>query len=353
MEIFNLSLKELLKNKLYFTYFVIGLALLMAVVCVLANYSRQVFDGFFTQFDDGQVLPLEMTEPPRASKYYGELPIFAEGNGVTYDVTVSHGEKSVYLPSYCGGVCVVSMGKNFIPKELLSITWCGIEVEFEKGFVYLSEEFADELGCVKGDMIKIADSDYEVGEIIHISADTYSFFIYDPDIDAEKFTVILSNKDQLLGVTECLNSQNFDDTEGLLALCNGYRAMRTAMNMVLVLLSTICVTFIFVYIKMYFLKHEGFLKILFRMGIRTIQLFGCMAAIFVFLSLMGSTIGLLISELLDILVDNWAWELIGMRVDKVNYLAYFSVGFVACAIVAAVSLMIHILSVFESEAENR
>lgn len=353
MKIFNLSLKELLKNKLYFSYFALGLALLLAVVCVLANYSRQVFDGFFTQFDNGQVLPLKMKEPPRESRYYDELPIFAEGSGITYNVTVSHGEKSVYLPSYRGGMCVVSMGENFIPKEMVLITWHGFKTEFEKGFVYLSSELADELGCVRGDMINIASSEYEVGEIILISADTYSFFIYDPETDAEKFTVILSNKDQLLDVAEHLNSRNFNDTEGLLALCEGYRAMRTAMDIVLVLLSAVCVSFIFVYIKMYFSKRVEFLKILFGMGIRKIRLFWCMGAVFAFLSLIGSAVGLLISELLDILVDNWAQELIGMCVDKVNYLAYFSVGFAACVIVAAVSLTIHILSASESEAKNR
>lgn len=107
MKIFNLSLKELLKNKLYFSYFVIGLALLLAVVCVLANYSDQVFDGFFTQFDQNQVLPLEVKEPPRQSRYYNELLIFASGSGITYDTTISYGENSVYLPSYRSGLCVV------------------------------------------------------------------------------------------------------------------------------------------------------------------------------------------------------------------------------------------------------
>lgn len=353
MKILNISLKELLKNKLYFTYFALGLALLLAVVCVLANYSGQVFDGFFTQFDNDQVLPLEMKELPRESQYYDELPIFAEGNGITYNITVSHGEKSVYLPSYRGGLCVVSMGKNFIPKEMVLITWHGFETNFEKGFVYLSSELAEELGCEKGDTINIAGSEYKVGEIILISADTYSFFIYDPEIDAEEFTVILTNKDQLLDVAEHLNSANFNDTDGLLALCEGYRAMKTAMNIVLVLLAAVCAAFIFVYIKMYFAKRREFLKILFGTGIRKIQLFGCMGAVFAFLSFIGSAIGLLISVLLDKLVDNWARELIEMCVDKVNYLGYFSIGFAACVIVAAVSLAINILSSSDGEVDNR
>ena len=44
MKIFNLSLKELLKNKLYFSYFALGLALLTAVVCVISNYSVKVIE---------------------------------------------------------------------------------------------------------------------------------------------------------------------------------------------------------------------------------------------------------------------------------------------------------------------
>lgn len=356
MKIFNLSLKELLKNKLYFSYFALGLALLLAVVCVLANYSRQVFDGFFTQFKNGEVLPLEMKEPPRESEYFDELPILATGNGITYNITLSNGEKSVYLPSYRGGLCVVSAGKKFIPKELTLITWFGIGIEFKKGVVYLTSELAEELDCKKGDTIKIADLEYKVGEIILISSADYSFFIYNPEVDVNEYTVIISNKDQLLEIAEHLNSKNFNDTQGLLALCEGYRAMRTAMNIVLVLLAAVCVVFIFVYIKMYFAKRGEFLKILFGMGIRKIQLFGCMGAVFAFLSFIGSAIGFLISVLLDILVDNWARELIGMCVDKVNYLGYFAVGFAACIIAAAVSLIINILSSYSenrSEAKNR
>ena len=353
MKIFNLSLKELLKNKLFFSYFALGLALLLAVICVLANYSEQVFDGFFTQFNNGQTLPLEMKELPRESRYYDELPIFATGNGITYNITLSHGENSVYLPSYRGGLCVVSASKEFIPKEFQLITWFGIGIEFKTGIVYPTAELAEQLNCKSGDTIKIADSEYKVGEIILISSADYSFFIYDPEVNANEFTVIISNKEQLLEVAEHLNSENFNDTQGLLALCEGYRAMKTAMNIVLVLLAAVCAVFIFVYIKMYFAKRGDFLKILFGVGIRKIQLFGCMGAVFAFLSFIGSTIGFLISVLLDILVDNWARELISMHVDKVNYLEYFAVGFVACIFIAAVSLMINILSSSESEAKNR
>lgn len=354
MKIFNLSLKELLKNKFYFLYFALGLALLLAVVCVLANYSDQVFNVFFTQFDHDQVLPLEVKELPRQSQYYGEFPVFASGSGVTYDTTISYGENSVYLPSYRGGLCVASEGNMLTkPKELVLTTWYGLELKFEKDIVYPTQELADELGCRKGDKILIGGSEYKVGDIILISREDYSFYIYDPDIVTDEYTLILSNKDQLLDVTRYLNAHNFSDTEGILALCEGYRAMRTAMDIVLVLLAAVCASYIFVFIKMYFSKREEFVINLFVIGMRKSSLFMCTVAVFAALIIVGSALGLLISILLDRLVDMWAQELLKMTVDKVNYLVYFAAGTVACIIIAAVSLLINIKSISDNEVRNK
>ena len=211
MKVFNISVMELLKNKLYFSYFALGLALLLAVIGVLANYSEQVFDGFFTQFNNGQILPLEVKELPRESQYYSELPIFAEGSGITYNITVSHGESSVYLPSYRGGLCVVSAGSIML-KELSLITGNSTELRFENGIVYPTRELAENLGCKKGDKILIDNSKYDVGDVILTSEMSYSFFIYDPDIITDEYTVILSNNNHLLDFTKYLNARNYSDT---------------------------------------------------------------------------------------------------------------------------------------------
>lgn len=352
MKIFNLSVKELIKNKFYFLYFTVGLALLMAVVCVLANYSDQVFEGFFTQFDHGQTITLTMKAPPRESRYYDELLIIAGGNGVTYNLTVSCKDNSVYLPGYRSGICVVSTGCKNTLEGFSLITWSGFVSEFKDGAVYPTQELADELSCKRGDMVKLGGNEYEVADII-IAPDDYSFYIYDPEIKAEEYTVILSNKDQLLEITEHLNSENFDDSEGLLALCEGFRAMKTAMDIVLVLLASVCAVFIFVFIKMYFSKRGEFFQNLSNMGMRNSQLFAVSGAVFAFLIFIAGTLGYLISVLLDMLVDHWARELIRMHVDKVNYLAYFLVGFAASVIVAAVSLLFNIGNSSESGAKNK
>lgn len=350
MKIFNLSIKEVIKNKLYFLYFTLGLSLLMAVVCVLSNYSDQVFEGFFTQFDYGDTLPLVMKEPPRESRYYDELPILAGGNGVTYNITVSCGEKSVYLPGYRSGVYVISTGGSILDSFSL-ITWSGFVTEFKQGEVYITQALADELSCKRGDTVTIGGAEYSVGDIIIIT-DEYSFFIYDPNIKASEYTLILSNKDQLLEISEHLNSENYDDTEGLLALCEGFRAMRTAMDTVLALLAGVCAVFIFVFIKMYFSKRGEFFQNLSNMGMRKSQLFVSVGAIFAFLVFIASALGFLISELLDTLVDHWARELINMCVDEVNYLAYFLVGYAASIVIAAVSLLINIRGSSERGARN-
>ena len=352
MKIFNLSLKEFLKNKLYFSYFAFGSALLLAVVCVLANYSEQVFDGFFTQFDHGQVLSLEMKELPHESQYFGELPIFAECSGITYDITVTHGNKFIYLPSYRGGLCVVSEG-SFKFKELSLITGDGTKPRFEKGIIYPTQELVEDLGCKKGDKILIDSSEYEVGDVILTSESSYSFFIYDPDIITNVYTVILSDKDQLLDVTKYLNSRNYSDTEGILALCEGYRTMRTAMDIVLVLLTVVCATYILVFIKMYFSKRREFLIDLLIMGMQKSRLFMCMVLLFDILCVIGGTLGFLLGELLDRLVDMWAQEFLKMNVDNVNYLAYFAAGTVVCIVIAAVSLLINIKRLTDSEVRNR
>ena len=354
MKIFNLSLKELLKNKLYFSYFVIGLALLLAVVCVLANYSDQVFSGFFTQFDHDQVLPVKVKEPPRQSQYYNNFPIFASGSGFTYNITISHGEDSVYLPSYRGGLCVVSAGKMLTkPKEHFLSTLYGLEFKLEKGMVYPTQELAEKLDCQRDDIILIGGSEYKVGDIIRTSGADYSFFIYDPDIITDEYIVMLSDNDQLLDVTRYLNADNFSDTEGILALCEGYRAMKMAMDIVLVLLALVCAAYIFVFIKMYFSKRGEFVTDLLVIGMRRSGLFMCMSAVFAVLIVIGSALGLLISVLLDMLVDMWAQELLKMNVDKVNYLVYSVAGAAACLVTTVISLLLNIKNSSDSEVRNR
>ena len=353
MKIFNLSLKELLKNKLYFSYFSLGLALLLAVICVLANYSEQVFNGFFTQFDNGGTLPLEMKELPRESKYCDDLPIFAQGDGVTYNITASYGDNSVFLPSYRGGMCVISDGNGAMMSKLSLLSTFG-SVSFKEGTVILSSELAEQLDCKSGDVIEIAGYKYEVRFVAPLFMDPYSFIIFDPLTAADEFTVIVSNKEQLLDIAQYLNSGNFTDTDGILALCDGYRGLRAGMRIVIVVLIVVCALYIFVFIKMYLSRREEFVRILFRTGMRKTQLFGCLGAVFTFLCLVGSVVGLLLCVLLDILIEEWASELLKMHVDDVNYIAYFAVAWAACIVVMAASVLINTLKTpSEGEVQNR
>lgn len=344
----KLSFNELRKNKLFFGYFTVGLAILMSVICILANYSEQIFDGFFTQFRHGQVLPLEMTDLPENI----DLPVFAEKSGITYDVTISHGEKSIFLPSYRGGICAVSMNKEFIYKEFALLTSFGV-VNFDTEYAFLRENLAEELGCKQGDKITISGVEYTVKLIAPFLIDTYNFIIYNPNLRAENYTVIVSDKDELLALSEQLNSENFNDTEGILALCEGYRAMKTALNVVMVILVAVLAAFIFVFVKMYFSRRADFLNILYCCGIRKSRLFVVIGADFAILTLISSGLGFGLAILLDMLVDKWARELIKMRVDEVNYPAYFAVGFAVCLIIAAVSLVINVSKSSEREARNR
>lgn len=348
MKILNISLKELLKNKLFFTYFTVGLAILMSVICVLANYSGQVFDGFFTQFKHGQVLPIEMSELPKDM----DLPVFAEKSGITYDVTISYGEKSVFLPSYRGGICVVSMNRDFIYKEFAMLSSFGV-VNFDTEYLFLKSDIAEELGCKHGDKITISGVEYTVKFVAPFLIDSYNFIIYNPEINAEKFSVIVSNKEQLLALSEQLNSENFNDTEGILALCEGYRAMKTTMNIVMIILVVVLAAFIFTFIKMYFSRRADFLGILYGCGIRKSRLFAVIGTDFTVLTLISSGLGFGLAILLDLLVDKWARELIKMRVDEANYPMYFAIGFAVCVINAAVSLAINISKSSGKEVLNR
>lgn len=353
MKIYNLSLKELLKNKLYFSYFSLGLALLLAVVCILVNYSEQVFEGFFTQFDNGGTLTLEMKELPRESKYFGELPILAQGDGVTYNITVSCGDNSVFMPSYRGGACVVSDGNGAMIIKLGLLSTFG-SVTFRDGTVILSSELAGQLDYDKGGVINIDGSEYEVKFVAPLYMEQYSFIIFDSQTAADEFTVIVSNKEQLLDVAQYLNSENFTDKDGILALCSGYRGLKAGMSVVIIVLAMVCVLYIFVFIRMYLSRREEFVRILFRTGMRKTQLFGCLGAVFSFLCLIGSAVGFLLCVLLDILVEEWASELLDMYVDDVNYLAYFAVGWAACIVITAVAFSVNMLKMpSEGEVQNR
>lgn len=238
-------------------------------------------------------------------------------------------------------------------KELFLSTLYNLELKIEKGIVYPTQEFAEKLGCQSNDKILTGGSEYTVGNIIRISGVDYSFFIYDPDIITDEYIVILSDNDQLLDVTKYLNTDNFSDTEGILALCEGYRAMNMAMNIVLVLLAVVCAAYIFAFIKMYFSKRGEFVTDLLVIGMRKNRLFMCVAAVFAVLTVIGSALGLLISVMLDMLVDTWAQELLKMSVDKVNYLVYFAMGAAACLVTTAVSLLINIKNSSDSEVRNR
>lgn len=348
MKIINISLRELLKNKLYFSYFAAGLALLTAVVCVVANYSDQVFGGFFTQFYYDGVLALEMSELPPTiseSEYYGELPILARGSGATYNISVSCGERSVFLPSYRSGVCVVSEGKlKFSPwsltKALLPFLVLGRFDVSEGDTVLLSDALAEELGAERGDIIGIGGREFRA-EMLGIESNSdFSFMILDSGFKADEYTVIVSNQEQLLDVIGRIDPDHFNDSQGLMALCEGYRAMRAAMRAVVVLLAVICAAFIFVFVKMYLEKRAGFVSNLSVLGIGGGRLFGVLGAVFLFLCFLSGAVGFLLSVLLDLLVDKWARELIGMHVDDVNYLAYFAVGALISAAVAGLSLLV-------------
>lgn len=140
---------------------------------------------------------------------------------------------------------------------------------------------------------------------------------------------------------------------GLLALCEGYRAMRVAMNTVLVLLAVVCAAYIFVFMKMYFSKRGEYVTDLLVIGMRKSGLFICMAAVFAILIVAGCALGLLTSVLLDMLVDTWAQEFLKMNVDKANYLVCFAVGVAACLVTTVVSLLINIKDSSDSEVRSR
>ena len=353
MKTFNLSPKELLKNKLYFSYFALGLALLLAVICVLINYSEQVFEGFFTQFKNGERLPLAVKEIPRESKFCDELLIYAQGDEITYNITVSYGDNSVFLPSYRGGLCVISGGNGAMMSEFAFLTTFG-GLGFEEGAVILSTELALQLGCQNGDVINIAGSDYKIRFTAPLFMDPYSFIIFDPNTAADEITMLVSNKEQLLDIAQYLNRENFNDEEGILALCDGYRGLRAGMSVVIVVLAVVCALYIFIFIRMYLSRREEFVRILFRTGIRKPQLFGCIGTVFAFLCLAGNAIGYLLCVLLDLLVEEWASELLSMHVDDVNYIAYFAVGWAACIVIAAASVLINMLRMpSDGEVQNR
>jgi len=353
MKIFNISIKELLKNKLYFSYFASGLALMLAVICVLANYSRQIFDGFFTQFNNGGVMPLEMSALPSESAVYDNLFVYARGAGITYDITLSHGESSVYLPSYKGGLCIVSECADVMPEALFPLYALG-GLSLREGKVYLSAELAGELGCASGDSVNVGGREFTVGRTIMLPTEMYSFIIFDPNTDADEITMIIPDAERLLNVSEYLTPENFNDSEGILALCDGYRGLKNGMSVIIAVLTAVCVLYIFVFIRMYLSKRAEFSRILFRMGMRRTQFFGCLCAVFAPLCFIGSAVGFVLSVLLDMLVDKWAGELLGMHVDKVNYAAYFAVCFAVCVLAAAASLLLNTAkSSSEGEVQNR
>ena len=353
MKVFKLSVNEIVKNKIHFTYFVLGLALLLSVICVLNNYSNQIFESFFSQFERGDFLSLSVKKLPLQSEIYRDMTVFARGSGLTYDVTLLCEDKSVILPSYRGGVCIISEGTGFpFPNSDF----------LNEGDILIVEEIANELDCKIDDLIIVNAEEYKVqGIILRENLPKYlskvcSFVIYRPDADLafNEINIIVPDTKRLLELSLYLNEENYTDNDGLLILCNNYRGLKAGVYIVIILLITVCATYIFIFIKIYLSKQKNFLLILLHIGISQRQLYEYMGLIFILLFFLSSALGFLISVLLDEVVAGWALELLNTEVDAVRYNLYFSASFIICLVFSLCLLIPNIIKLFSSiEEENR
>ena len=325
----------------FFGYF-LGVILLTAIVIVafgMTGAFASDVESYRGRFDHGYPVKVNDARYLSALKKDGLL-IFTESEaGLTYDVTLSFGDKTEEINRFRHGNAVLNPPKkNLFP------------LRFREGDIYLSDLIANEFGCKRGDEITLGDRVYRyAGTFGGLYIDTRSsdldgvFIVCTGDLIASSYTAVFFDMDDALSFSERVASpDDLGDDGGVLSYYKGMRLLRNAFVVFACFAALLAVLYYAVTISIYMMRKARSREILRAFGGSKGGYAFSVAASFSLVSILGTAFGLLMAALLRRIIDFWAVEIIGFSIGFGSFLLIFG-GF-AVASVLVIGVLTFVLS---------
>lgn len=339
----RIALRETKINLFFFIFASLGLSVLFALIFVLLNFRLQVTDSYFDKYKDNY-LSLESNTTELLDYQIDNLFVFSRAEGLTYDTVISYQNKEINIPSYFGGICILSANDsiNFFPNISN-----GEDFLQNTRFIWLSETLATELGCDIGSEIKLDNDIYYVKGLFDYNETPLfyeskaSFFVYG---ESEKIkstdiiTAVISDPVQLMELAKIDGGKIFKDSDGVLELCRGFNALCVGIVFIICFLIVLLIVFFVSIIKIYLAKREEFIRILFRNGISNLKLVFTNALLFTIISVFACSLSILWGLIFNLIIISWASNIINITIYSPNYFLQWLLGMVCSLVVICTSL---------------
>ncbi|MBO4479642.1 MAG: hypothetical protein J5774_04685 [Clostridia bacterium] len=309
--------KFLDKDFNFFFGFFLGTILLSAIAMVafsLIGAFMMDVETFREQFNNGYEIEV------KSAKYLSELKgkdvlLFAEGgSGLTYNVTLSCGEKEKEVGFLNRGIVILNA-----PKAYGSIC---------VGDVLLDADTAEELGCEIGDEITVGGRACRYVSTMnyysYLPSRSSAFALYDQSVKPSSFSAVFFRMEDALAFSEKVDDPSeIEDNSGVLSYYKGMKFLRNVFIVFACFMAFICVLFYAVFLSIYLMRKSRFSEITRAFGGSKIDYSFSIASAFSIVSLLGTAFGLLLAAGLRRIINYWAGEIIGMELNPVSFVALF------------------------------
>ena len=341
----------------FFFRFFIGViffaAVSMVAFCLTAAFVSDV-ENYRDWFSSGYLVKINDAAYLQSLKKSGVTLYADDEKGLTYNVTVSCGEKSADLDFLRRGKIILNLGEEVFPLS-----------DLRKGDVWLSKELHEEIGsCAVGDPVSVAGipcrlagvyfgskreesvSEPEIvdGELVYHTifsnptlpdeVTDFSFVLYSDEAKVSSYTAIFTDMDQALSFCKKVKDPSrYEDERGVLNYYRGMRFLRGVFILFACFAAFLCFLYYAVILSLYLLRKKRSFEIARAFGASRGDCFFSVAACFSVSSLFGSAFGLLAALGIRRIIDFWATELIGMTLQTGSLLLLFGC-FAAASILA-------------------
>ena len=310
--------KFLDKDFNFFFGFFLGTILLSAIAMVafsLISAFMMDVDAFRRQFDEGYTIEV------KSAKYLSELKgkdvlLYAEGgSGLTYNVTISYGEKEKNVEYLKRGVVILNA-----PKEYNSM---------REGDVLLDLNIVEEFGCEIGDEITVGSRACKYVDTMaiinsYLSFRSGEFALYDQSVKLSSFSAVFYHMEDALAFSEKVDDPSeIEDNRGVLSYYKGMKFLRNVFIVFACFMAFICVLFYAVFLSIYLMRKSRFSEITRAFGGSKIDYSVSIASAFSIVASFGTAFGLLLTAGLRRIINYWASEIIGMELNPVSFVALF------------------------------
>lgn len=340
----NIALKETKHNIFFIVFSIFGISILFAIIFVLLNFRLQVSDSYWTRYNSKGYVSLESDSNEILNFYNNNLFVYTRAKGLTYDTTISYQNNEINLPSYLGGICVVSTNENkdFFPNMLR-----GEDFSLNERYIWLSEALATLLGCDIGFELKLGNNVYCVKGIFDhnktpiVYETLASFFVFcdNPKLGTgDTFTAVISDSNELMSIAKIDNGKIFKDSDGILELCRGFNTLCIGTVIVICFLIVLLLIFFVSIVRIYLLKRENFISILYGLGISYFKLFLINIIVFAIVTFCACSLAMLWSIIFNAFIFKWADDILNITINSPNYFLQWIFGIVTSLILLCVTL---------------